>query len=177
MCSASSPRRHHRSTSWPFCAMRAATVVPHDPAPMQATFVMASECHTPPASKITVGAPGIVQPPVDALLRTARRNEERGFDVIWWPDHLMGWHPQSVWTPDVAPLAAALPNPHMYFDPVAAIAAAAAVTSTIQLGVAVTEPVRNHPAQLARAWLTLDHLTAGRAICAIGAGEGENITP
>ena len=131
----------------------------------------------PADGKVTVGAPGIVQPPVDALLHTARRNEERGFDVIWWPDHLMGWHPQSLWTTEHAPLAAALPNPHMYFDPSAAITAAATVTSTIRLGVAVTEPVRNHPAQLARAWLTLDHLTSGRAILALGAGEGENITP
>jgi phthiodiolone/phenolphthiodiolone dimycocerosates ketoreductase len=124
---------------------------------------------------ITVGVPGVVQPPVDVLYHTARRNEERGFDVIWWPDHLMGWHPQAAW--DLTPLAEVLPNPHMYFDPVAAIAAAAQVTESIGLGVAVTEPVRNHPAQLARAWLTLDHLSKGRAILGLGAGEGENITP
>jgi phthiodiolone/phenolphthiodiolone dimycocerosates ketoreductase len=128
-------------------------------------------------AEITVGVPGIVQPPTDALTYTARRNEERGFDVIWWPDHLMGWHPQSVWTPEIAPLANGLANPHMYFDPIAAITAAAHVTERIQLGTSVTEPARNHPAQLARAWLTLDHLTNGRAILGIGAGEGENITP
>lgn len=116
-------------------------------------------------------------PPRETLLHTARRNEERGFDVLWWPDHLMGWHPQSIWTPGEAPLAAAQPNPHSYFDPVPAIAAAATATERIRLGVAVTEAVRNHPAQLARAWLTLDHLTSGRAILGIGAGEGENITP
>lgn len=126
---------------------------------------------------ITVGVPGVVQPPTDALAYTARRNEERGFDVIWWPDHLMGWHPQSVWTPDLSPLASVLPNPHMYFDPVATIAVASQATETIKLGTAVTEPVRNHPAQLARAWLTLDHISGGRAILGIGAGEGENITP
>jgi phthiodiolone/phenolphthiodiolone dimycocerosates ketoreductase len=126
---------------------------------------------------IEVGVPGIVNPPVDALAYTAKRNEERGFDAIWWPDHLMGWHPQSVWTPDLAPLASVLPNPHTYFDPVAAIAAAAGATEHIKLGSSVTEPVRSHPAQLARAWLTLDHITHGRAILGIGAGEGENITP
>ncbi len=126
---------------------------------------------------IEVGAPGIVTPPAEALLHTARRNEERGFDAIWWPDHLMGWHPNSVWTPDLAPLAAVLPNIHAYFDPIAAITAAAGVTQTIRLGTSVTEPVRNHPAQLARAWLTLDHLTGGRSILGMGAGEGENITP
>jgi phthiodiolone/phenolphthiodiolone dimycocerosates ketoreductase len=124
---------------------------------------------------IEVGAPGIVVPPASALVHTAQRNEERGFDAIWWPDHLMGWHAQSLW--DTSPLAAVLPNPHIYFDPIAAIAYAAASTKEIKLGTSVTEPVRNHPAQLARTWLTLDHLTNGRAICGIGAGEGENITP
>jgi phthiodiolone/phenolphthiodiolone dimycocerosates ketoreductase len=126
---------------------------------------------------LTVGAPGHVLPPVETLLHTARRSEERGFDAIWWPDHLMGWHPQSVWTPEHAPLANVLPNPHIHLDPVAAIAAASTVTDHVELGTSVTEPVRNHPAQLARAWLTLDHLTKGRAILGIGAGEGENITP
>jgi len=126
---------------------------------------------------LTVGAPGHVLPPLETLLHTARRSEERGFDAIWWPDHIMGWHPQSVWTPEHAPLAAVMPNPHIHFDPVAAIAAASTVTERVKLGTSVTEPVRNHPAQLARAWLTLDHLTRGRAILGIGAGEGENITP
>jgi phthiodiolone/phenolphthiodiolone dimycocerosates ketoreductase len=126
---------------------------------------------------LTVGAPGNVVPPIEATPYTARRNEEKGFDAIWFPDHLMGWHPDSVWTPDIAPLSALLPNIHAYFDPVPTMVAAAAETSTIKLGTSVTEPARNHPAQLARAWLTLDHITQGRAILGIGAGEGENITP
>src|SRR5438128_7001402 len=124
---------------------------------------------------IEVGAPGIVLPPASALIHTAKRNEERGYDAIWWPDHLMGWHAQSVW--DTAPLAAVLPNPHIYFDPIAAIATAAQHTETIKLGTSVTEAVRNHPAQLARAFLSLDHLSGGRTILGLGAGEGENITP
>jgi phthiodiolone/phenolphthiodiolone dimycocerosates ketoreductase len=130
-----------------------------------------------PQTTIQVGAPGIVVPPFNAVLHTARRNEERGFDAIWWPDHLMGWHPNSVWTPELAPLAAVLPNVHAYYDPIACMAAAAQVTERIALGTSVTEPARNHPAQLARAWLTLDHLSGGRSILGIGAGEGENITP
>lgn len=52
---------------------------------------------------VTVGAPGHVMPPLEAVLHTARRNEDRGFDVLWWPDHLVGWHPQSIWTPSTAP--------------------------------------------------------------------------
>src|SRR5688500_5527097 len=120
-------------------------------------------------AQISVSVPGIVQPPTDALTYTASAVEDRGFDVFLCPDRLMGWHPQSVWTPEFAPLASGLANPHMYFDPIAAMTAAAGVTERIQLGTSVTEPARNHPAQLARAWLTLDHLTNGRAILGIGA--------
>jgi phthiodiolone/phenolphthiodiolone dimycocerosates ketoreductase len=126
---------------------------------------------------LEVGAPGTVSPPVEALLKTARRNEEKGYDAIWWPDHLMGWFPDSMWTPDVSPLAQFLPNPHIHLDPVAAIAAVGVHTERIRLGTSVTEPIRRHPAMLANEWLTLDHLTKGRAILGIGAGEAENITP
>lgn len=126
---------------------------------------------------MTVGVGGTVMPPVEGLIRSVQRAEERGYDAVWWPDHLMGWHPESIWTPDVAPVAPFYPNPHIYLDPVACIAAAGVHTSRIRLGTAVTEPIRRHPAMLANAWLTLDHLTKGRAILGIGAGEGENIIP
>ena len=126
---------------------------------------------------ITVGAPGSVMPPASAIASTAASAERKGLDTIWWPDHLMGWHPESIWTPDICPLAAVQPNPHAYWDPVPAVAVAAGATERVQLGVSVTELVRNHPAQLARAWLTLDHITGGRTLLGVGAGEGENITP
>ncbi len=57
------------------------------------------------------------------------------------------------------------------------IAAAAQRTSTIRLGVGVTDLARNHPAQLARAALSLDHLTEGRFVLGIGSGESLNLTP
>jgi phthiodiolone/phenolphthiodiolone dimycocerosates ketoreductase len=126
---------------------------------------------------LEVGAPGTVAPPVEALLKNARRNEEKGYDAIWWPDHLMGWFPDSMWTPDVSPLAAVMPNPHVYLDAVAAMAAVAVHTERIRLGTSVTEPVRRHPAVLAQEWLSLDHLSKGRVILGIGAGEAENVTP
>jgi phthiodiolone/phenolphthiodiolone dimycocerosates ketoreductase len=126
---------------------------------------------------IAVGAPGIVVPPVEAVAYTAKRNEDKGYDSVWYPDHLMGWHPQSLWNPEHAPLSTVLPNVHAYYDPSVAITAAAVATERITLGSSVTEPVRNHPAQLARTWLSLDHISGGRAILGIGAGEGENITP
>ena len=126
---------------------------------------------------IEVGAAGGIMPPVEALLATARRNEEKGYDALWWPDHLMGWYPESIWTADVTPIANFQPNPHTFFDAVAAMAAVAVHTERIRLGTSVTEPIRRHPAMLAAEWLTLDHLSKGRAILGIGPGEAENVTP
>jgi phthiodiolone/phenolphthiodiolone dimycocerosates ketoreductase len=126
---------------------------------------------------IEIGAQGQIMPPIEGVLKTAQRNEAKGYDALWWPDHLMGWHPESIWTPDITPLANVQPNPHIYFDPVAAIAAVATHTSRIRLGTSVTEPIRRHPAMLANEWLTLDHFSKGRVILGIGAGEGENIVP
>jgi phthiodiolone/phenolphthiodiolone dimycocerosates ketoreductase len=126
---------------------------------------------------IEIGSQGTIMPPVDGVLKTAKRNEAKGYDALWWPDHLMGWHPESIWTPDITPLANFQPNPHVYLDPIAAIAAVATHTETIRLGTSVTEPIRRHPAMVANEWLTLDHFSKGRAILGIGAGEGENIVP
>jgi phthiodiolone/phenolphthiodiolone dimycocerosates ketoreductase len=123
------------------------------------------------------GASGTIMPPVEGVLRNAQRIEGKGYDSIWWPDHLMGWFPQSIWTPDVTPLASFQQNPDVYLDPVATIAAVAVHTERVQLGTSVTEPIRRHPAMLANEWLTLDHLSKGRAILGIGCGEAENITP
>ncbi len=126
---------------------------------------------------IEVGAAGAITPPVDMLIKTAKRNEEKGYDAIWFPDHWMAWHPESIWVPDVTPLANFQPNPHVYLDPVACIAATAVHTDRIKLATCVTETVRRHPAMLANEWLTLDHLSKGRAILGVGSGEKENIEP
>lgn len=126
---------------------------------------------------IEIGAAGVVAPPAGMLVKTAKRNEEKGYDSVWFPDHWMAWHPESIWTPDVTPLADFQPNPHVYFDPVACIAAAGVHTEKIRLGTCVTETVRRHPAMLANEWLTLDHLTKGRAILGVGTGEKENTEP
>lgn len=116
-------------------------------------------------------------PPAESLIRTAQRSEEKGFDAIWWPDHYMGWFPQSLWTLDITMLASFQPNPHVFFDPIASIAVAASHTQRIRLGTAVTDTLRRHPVQLAQSFLTLDHLAPGRIVCGLGAGEGENLEP
>src|SRR5207237_538970 len=127
--------------------------------------------------RLTIGFPGTVTPPFSALTKTAQRNEAAGAEALWFPDHLMGFWPQSAWTPDVTPLATVQRSPHTYLDPFIAIAGAAAATSTIKLGTSVTQPLGRHPAHLAQTFLSLSHLSGGRVILGIGAGEGENLTP
>ncbi|MGH2636717.1 MAG: LLM class flavin-dependent oxidoreductase [Actinomycetota bacterium] len=129
--------------------------------------------------RVAVGAVGSLGLPARGLGRRASVLEKRGFDSIFWPDHLMGWLPESIWVPDVAKMADVSPsaNPHVFLDPVTTIATAAAHTDRVLLGTCVTDPIRRHPAMLASEFLSLHHLSGGRAILGIGAGEGENTIP
>ena len=121
---------------------------------------------------------GAVRPPAEAVVKAAQRREQQGFDAIWWADHLLHWFPLSIWTPDLVPQAAAgQRSPHVWFDPVPVVAAAAAATREVKLGIGVTDLVRRHPASLAQTALTLDHLTGGRFVLGVGAGEALNLTP
>lgn len=125
--------------------------------------------------EIALAAP--VRPPAGAIVGAARRREEQGIDAVWWADHLLHWFPESIWTPDLVPQAAAQPTPHVWIDPFPAVAAAAAGTERIRLGIGVTDMVRRHPAALAQTAMTLDHLTGGRFILGVGTGEAINLTP
>jgi phthiodiolone/phenolphthiodiolone dimycocerosates ketoreductase len=127
---------------------------------------------------LELSAMGAVRPPAEAVLASAQRREQQGFDAIWWADHLLHWFPLSIWTPDLVPQAAAgQRSPHVWFDPVPVVAAAAAATREIGLGIGVTDVVRRHPASLAQTALTLDHLTGGRFVLGVGAGEALNLAP
>ena len=129
------------------------------------------------SDEIKIGTEGTFLPPFENGINTVKRIEELGYDSAWWADHLMAWIPESIWTPDIAEVAAFRDTPHVFFDALCTIAVAAWSTKRILLGPAVTETFRRHPAVLAQAFLTLDHLSKGRVILGIGAGEGENVTP
>lgn len=126
---------------------------------------------------IELGVPGQIMPPADKVIEVAKRNEADGFDSVWWPCHLMGWHSDSVWTEDLTPLAKHQDNPHVYFDPLLMMGAVGSHTERIKLGVVVTDLIRRNPAMAAQAMLTVDHLARGRAIFGLGSGERMNITP
>jgi len=127
--------------------------------------------------RIQLGVPGGIMPPFNRVIQQAQRAEAAGYDSAWWPCHLMGWHPQSIWRPDITPLANHQKSADVYFDPIPAISAVAASTEKIKLGLGVTDLIRRHPTMLAQAALTVDHIARGRFILGLGSGEQCNLTP
>ncbi|MFQ5517274.1 MAG: LLM class flavin-dependent oxidoreductase [Acidimicrobiia bacterium] len=124
-----------------------------------------------------IGATGVVVPPARGVIAAAKQQEAAGFASVWWPDHLMAWHPQSLWDTEFTPLAYRQPNAHVFLDTISCMTAAAVSTDSILIGSSVTDPVRRHPAVLAQEFLSLDHFSEGRTIFGIGTGEGENALP
>ena len=127
--------------------------------------------------RVHLGAPGRIMPPADKAIEFAQQAEADGFDAIWWPCHLMGWTPDSMWTDDVTPLRQFQASPHTYLEPLTMMGAAGAMTERIRVGVCVTDTIRRHPAMLAQQALTVDHLAGGRSILGLGSGERMNVTP
>ncbi|MCW3066623.1 MAG: class flavin-dependent oxidoreductase [Solirubrobacterales bacterium] len=126
---------------------------------------------------VTLGTPGRIMPPASKAVEFAQQAEADGFDAVWWPCHLMGWLPDSVWNEEFTPLAETQASPHVYFDPLTMMGAAGAATERLRVGVCVTDVIRRHPAMLAQQALTVDHLAGGRAILGLGSGERMNVAP
>ena len=97
--------------------------------------------------------------PVGKLLKIAVRSEEAGFDSIWVSDHLL-MVPRGL-----------VPNA------LSLLSAAAALTRKVLLGTAVSDVHRYHPAVLAQVAATIDHISGGRFILGLGAGEAMNLDP
>jgi len=100
-----------------------------------------------------------------------------GADAIWVPDHFMGFAPKWLWTPDVVPAARTIHSMDALFDPVPVLTWVALNFRKPLIGTSVTEPIRRHPMSLAQTFVTLDHISKGRAILGIGNGLRENTEP
>jgi phthiodiolone/phenolphthiodiolone dimycocerosates ketoreductase len=100
-----------------------------------------------------------------------------GASALWVPDHFMSFTPRAVWQPDITPAAKLVPSLDALFDPLQMLAVTATRIRRVDLGTSVTEALRHHPMSLARAFVTLDHLSKGRAILGIGNGIRENTEP
>jgi probable F420-dependent oxidoreductase len=104
--------------------------------------------------------------------RAAQAAEAAGFDCFYVPEHTHvpvrrdALHPRTG--------TQELPDDRYLrtLDPWVSLSMAAAVTSTIRLGTAVSLPVEHDPITLAKTIATLDHLSGGRLV--LGAGFGWN---
>lgn len=93
--------------------------------------------------------------PLDALKRRWRDAERLGFDVVWNCD--------TVVEPDR--------ERHAMFDGPATLTMMAAGTTAIRVGTLVSSLYFRHPVTLAKAVVTVDHLSSGRIEVALGVGD------
>ncbi|HVN84843.1 MAG TPA: LLM class flavin-dependent oxidoreductase [Candidatus Binatia bacterium] len=100
-----------------------------------------------------------------------------GASAVWLPDHFMGFTPRQVWKPELTPAAKLVHSLDGLFDPLQILAVTATRVRGIDLGTSVTESIRRHPMSLAQSFVTLDHLSKGRAVLGIGSGIRENTEP
>ena len=96
----------------------------------------------------------------DAIARAARHAAELGFADVWVSDHV------------VHPAAQTYPSPYL-FDPLLALAWAAASEPAIGIGTSVLVLPQHNPLWLANALASLDALANGRLTVAAGVGWSE----
>jgi phthiodiolone/phenolphthiodiolone dimycocerosates ketoreductase len=96
----------------------------------------------------------------DLLKKKVITAGQEAWDSIWLPDHLSGI-PGS-----------AIDN---FFCLWPVFGAFSELAKGKTLGSAVTDPYRLHPSSLAQMSMTLNHMTGGKFILGIGAGEGMNL--
>jgi F420-dependent oxidoreductase-like protein len=94
----------------------------------------------------------------DEIVRRARLAEDAGLDGVWVFDHF-----KALYADPMGPCLEAW----------TLLAGLARETSTIRLGTLVTGMTHRHPSVLATEVITLDHLSAGRVECAVGAAWNE----
>lgn len=97
----------------------------------------------------------------------AKAAESRGFESLFFPEHThIPASRLSRW-----PGGDAVPQEYWHgLDPYAALATAAAVTTSIRLGTGVTLVTERDPIVLAKQVATLDCLSNGRVLLGVGAG-------
>ncbi|MBA3739748.1 MAG: TIGR03560 family F420-dependent LLM class oxidoreductase [Chloroflexi bacterium] len=94
----------------------------------------------------------------ESMREAAVTADELGFDWLLTSDHLIASENHR-------------PDPDgSIFEAWQLVAAWAAITRRVQIGVMVSSVTLRHPALLAKMAVTLDHISGGRAISGIGAG-------
>jgi phthiodiolone/phenolphthiodiolone dimycocerosates ketoreductase len=129
------------------------------------------------AERVTVGYQDACVHPLWLSRLNMRLARWMGASAFWLPDHFMSFTPAAAWTRATTPVARIVPSLDALFDPVQLLALAATRFRRVDLGTSVTESIRRHPMSLAQSFVTLDHISRGRAILGIGNGIRENTEP
>jgi len=98
-------------------------------------------------------------PRITYMFEGTKKAEECGFDSVFYADHT----------------AMLPPGPGICFDAFSFLSALAVITNKVSLCTGVSDCHRFHPALMAHKVATLDHISNGRAMFGIGAGEAMNI--
>ncbi|MBX6342031.1 MAG: LLM class flavin-dependent oxidoreductase [Thermomicrobiaceae bacterium] len=130
-----------------------------------------------PQSRVAVGLHLPPKPPGASLRAIALGARLLRLDSLMIWDHLQDLFPRALWDRRFTWLASGSPSPHAFFEFQVTLGYLAAQAGRLQLGVAVTEPIRRHPVVIAQAMLTLAHLTKRPPVLGIGSGERENVEP
>ncbi|MCW5890604.1 MAG: LLM class flavin-dependent oxidoreductase [bacterium] len=101
---------------------------------------------------------GIGLDDVARLRDQAQLVEELGYDVVYFPDHLVYEGPERQRVPGPA------------FDAMALAVIAAGATRRVRIGHLVLCNLLRHPAVTAQSLATLDHVSGGRALAGLGSG-------
>jgi alkanesulfonate monooxygenase SsuD/methylene tetrahydromethanopterin reductase-like flavin-dependent oxidoreductase (luciferase family) len=100
----------------------------------------------------------------------ARALEERGFDILWAPEH--SHIPLSRKTPFI--LGGALPKKYYdVMDPFVTLTAAAMATTTLRVGTGVCLVAQRDPIQTAKLVASIDQVSNGRFVFGVGMIGGE----
>jgi phthiodiolone/phenolphthiodiolone dimycocerosates ketoreductase len=100
--------------------------------------------------------------------------EAAGCDSVWTVDHLLGLtHPEIFAETSEDSV---LSDPDSFYDPFVA-SGVLGRTTTLELGVAVTDSARRSAADVARSSLSLQHLCEGGFNLGVGCGEAQNLLP
>ncbi len=126
-----------------------------------------------PDMKIGLTAYNIPAPEFQALAATA---EEAGFSSLWLGEHVVlpvkyeSTHPSTERTDAVHIAGPIIDAETELVDPLVAISAAAAVTSTIELATGIYVVPLRHPLAIARATCTTQDIADGRFTLGVGFG-------